>query len=146
VAAPPAAQSSLRPAAAGPRAARLAVPPPSAPTLAKSLATSSPTPQFDLTRAPAERSARAAGPDHSHKHGARHRAKGDSVPPASPVPPGGAGQAAASAAGGGGAAPELPGILIVILAASGLPALQRHRIALLLQTPTACARPLERPG
>jgi hypothetical protein len=96
--------------------------------------------------AAAPRSSRTHSGGRPAKHAARHHADGDPAPPASPSPPGGAVQAATGAAGGGGAAPELPCILIVILATSGLPALQRQRIALVLRAPNACSRPLERPG
>jgi hypothetical protein len=147
---------------AGPRAARVAVlaapraaartrampqrdallPPPPA---AKPLAAPSAAPALDVPRAPVARSSRPAADD-APKYPARLRADAEPAPPSSTMPPGGVGQAAGSAAGSGAAAPELPGILIVIVAATGIAALQRHRIALIVPTPTACGRPLERPG
>jgi hypothetical protein len=100
----------------------------------------------EIPQSPGVGSSRAGTRDHPPKHAAPHRAHGEPATPAPTTPPGGVVQAAASAAGGGSAAPELPCILLAIIATSGTSALQRHRIALIVPTPSDCSIPLERPG
>jgi hypothetical protein len=103
-------------------------------------------PDLDVPRAMAVRSSRAIAADRPANRAARSRGGGDPAPPAPTVPPGGAVQAATGAAGVGGSAPELPCILFAIPATSAAPALQRHRIALIVHTPRDRSTPLERPG
>jgi len=136
--------ASARRVTAAVRAAALRGPSRLAPGLpSEPIGTAQTAPRLDVARGVAVRRSRATSTGHPAKRAARSRG-GATAPPAPTMPTGG--QAATGASGGGGAAPELPCILFVILATSAPPALQRHRIALRVHTPSDCSTPLERPG